>query len=194
VKPFLLLIVLAVVGCASTQSPRVTDSSARGRYSATKAGVLSLDRALNEELRLNRLTGNIKVATIMPWAVDTPWWKHAANYSGHTPRMLALDDPSKVVNAIVNTAEHPSKEVPVGWKAQGAYISHRIAPDITETISGNIVQREQMEKGASAPVTTGSLYRPIQAGRLVEGGQREEMKREDQQRRLPAPPEGPGSQ
>ena len=163
-------------------------------YSATKAGVLSLDRALNEELRLNRLTGNIKVATIMPWAVDTPWWKHAANYSGHTPRMLALDDPSKVVNAIVNTAEHPSKEVPVGWKAQGAYISHRIAPDITETISGNIVQREQMEKGASAPVTTGSLYRPIQAGRFVEGGQREEMKREDQQRRRPAPPEGPGSQ
>src|SRR5438067_13857359 len=61
-------------------------------------------------------------------------------------------------------------------------------------ISGNIVQREQMEKGASAPVTTGSLYRPIQAGRLVEGGQREEMKRQDQQRRLAAPTEGPGSQ
>src|SRR3954466_14684118 len=103
--------------------------------------------------------------------------------------MLAPDDPSRVVNAIVNTAEHPSKEVPVGWKAQGAYIAHRIAPDVTETISGNIVQREQMQKGAPAPVTTGSLYHPIQVGTLVEGSQREEMKREDQQRRLPAPTE-----
>jgi short-subunit dehydrogenase len=163
-------------------------------YSATKAGVLSLGRALNEELRLNGLSGKIKVATIMPWAADTPWFKHAANYSGHTPRMLALDEPSKVVDAIVNTAAHPSEEVPVGWKAQGACIAHRIAPDVTETISGNIVQREQMQKGAPAPVTTGSLYHSIQAGRLVEGGQREEMKREDQQRRLPATTEGPGSQ
>src|SRR5204862_3284719 len=32
VKPFLLLLVLAVVGCASTQSPRVADNSARGRW------------------------------------------------------------------------------------------------------------------------------------------------------------------
>jgi len=140
------------------------------------------------------LTGNIKVATIMPWAVDTPWWKHAANYSGHTPRMLAIDDPSKVVNAIVNTAARPSEEVPVGWKAQGAYIAHRIAPDMTKTVSGNIVQHEQMEKGSPARVTTGSLYRPIQAGRLVEGGQREEMKRQDQQNRLTEPTEGLGSQ
>lgn len=39
-------------------------------YSATKAGVLSLGRALNEELRLDKQE-RIKVATAMPWAVDT---------------------------------------------------------------------------------------------------------------------------
>jgi hypothetical protein len=82
------------------------------------------------------------------------------------------------VNAIVNTAGHPSEEVPVGWRAQGAYISHRIAPDIPETISSNIAQPEQVEKGAPAAVTTGDLFHPVQAGRSVEGGKREQMKRE----------------
>lgn len=53
-------------------------------YSASKAGVLSLGRVLNEELRLADLSDTIKVSTIMPWALDTPWWDHAANYSGGT--------------------------------------------------------------------------------------------------------------
>ena len=33
---------------------------------------------------------DIEVGTIMPWAVDTPWWTHAANYTGHAPRMAMM--------------------------------------------------------------------------------------------------------
>src|SRR5690606_21827805 len=75
-------------------------------YSASKAGVLSLGRALNAELRLDGQE-RIKVATLMPWAVDTPWWEHAANFSGGTPRMAAMDDPDKVVDAIIDIALDP---------------------------------------------------------------------------------------
>lgn len=153
-------------------------------YSATKAGVLALDMALIQELRLSGYGDKIKVSTIMPWAVDTPWWPHAANYSGHTARMAAMDDPKKVVDAIVHNAAHPSAEAPVGWKAQGAYISHRISPDLTERITANIAH-QQMKKGASLPKTTGSLYHPMRKGRDVEGGVRKQMKAEDKRQSSP---------
>lgn len=77
-----------------------TPLALQNTYAATKAAVLSLSRSLNQELRLAG-ADDIKVGTIMPWAVDTPWWVHAANYTGHKPRMAMMDDPQLVVDAIV---------------------------------------------------------------------------------------------
>ncbi|WP_319021358.1 hypothetical protein [Pseudomonas sp. FME51] len=84
--------------------------------------MLSLSRSLNEELRLSG-SEQIKVAAIMPWAVDTPWWLHAANYSGHVPRMTAMDDPELVVQAIVHACVNPKEETPVGWNANASNLS-----------------------------------------------------------------------
>lgn len=70
---------LVNVGSIDSEVPLALQNT----YAATKAAVLSLSRSLNEELRLAGRADNIKVATIMPWAVDTPWWTHAANYTGH---------------------------------------------------------------------------------------------------------------
>lgn len=147
-------------------------------YAATKAGVLSLGRSLNEELRLAGYAERIKVATIMPWAVDTPWWKHAANFTGHKPRMMAMDDPQIVVNAIVRACTDPKEEMPVGPKAHLSKLSHHIFPDLTERLSANIAEREK-EKGEPAPNTSGSLFVPMADGRGVRGGVRERMEIED---------------
>ncbi|MBV8519985.1 MAG: SDR family NAD(P)-dependent oxidoreductase [Acidobacteria bacterium] len=150
-------------------------------YSATKAGVLSLGRALNEELRLARL-GRISVATVMPWAADTPWWAHAANYSGGTPRMAAMEDPQKIVNAVVWISLHPHEELAVGWKAKGSYLSHHLFPDLTERISANIAHHYQIVTAPPAPPTKGAIYEPMPEGRTIDGGVRERMKREAEER------------
>jgi short-subunit dehydrogenase len=150
-----------------------------GSYAATKAGVLALGRALNEELRLNDLQG-IRVATVMPWAADTPFWTHTANYSGGTPRMALMDPPEKVVNAIIHAAIHPREELSVGWKAKGAYASHKILPDLTERIGSNIAHHYQIETAPPAPPTSGSLHTPMEAGRGVDGGARARMKMENE--------------
>ncbi|MDB6117384.1 MAG: oxidoreductase, partial [Verrucomicrobiaceae bacterium] len=131
----------------------------QGSYSASKAAVLSLGRVLNEELRLSGIK-TISVATIMPWAVDTPWWTHAANYSGHKTRMAAMDDPGKIVDAMVRASIHPKEEVVVGWKAKASYMSHHIFPDATERLSANIAHREML-KGAPEATHSGSLHRPM---------------------------------
>jgi len=143
-------------------------------YAASKAAVLSLGRALNEELRLN---GNdrIAVSTVMPWAADTPFFEHAANYTGRESRMITLDDPGKVVEAIVWASLHPVEELPVGWKASGATFSHRLFPDLAERISGNVSHRVQMENAPPGPRTAGSLHTPVHAGTEVDGRMRERL-------------------
>ena len=140
-------------------------------YAASKAAVLSLGRALNEEIRLGG-PGAIAVTTVMPWAADTPFFDHAANYSGRATRMITLDDPWKVVEAIVWASVHPVEELPVGWKASGATAAHRLFPDLTERISGNISHRVQMEDAPPGQRTAGNLHAPVQAGTNVDGGMR----------------------
>ena len=99
-----------------------------GSYAATKAGIWALGRVLTEEVRLAGMKRRIKVVTIMPWAADTPFWQHAANYSGRKGRMAAMDDADKVLRAIVWSSLPPREELPVGWKAQAASTFHTIAP------------------------------------------------------------------
>ncbi|MCR2763104.1 SDR family NAD(P)-dependent oxidoreductase [Microbacterium sp. zg.B48] len=166
--------VLINVGSVESELPLAYQSS----YAASKAAVLSLSRTLNEELRLAGVSETIKVGTIMPWAVDTPWWDHAANYTGHAPRMAAMDDPGIVVDAIVAACTDPKEEHPVGGKARVANISHRIFPDLTERLSAKTVDAER-QRGFPRLHTQGSIFAPTEAGTAVEGGVRDRMKRED---------------
>jgi short-subunit dehydrogenase len=147
-------------------------------YAATKAGVLSLGRSLNQEIRHAGLSKTVRVATVMPWAVDTPFFQHTANYSGHADRMVLLDGPDKVVRALVWVSLHPREELPVGWKAQMADTAHHLLPDLTERISANI-HRAEIAKGTPTTPTPGSVHVPMPEGRGVEGGVRARMKAED---------------
>jgi len=163
------------VGSIDSETPLALQNT----YAATKAAVLSLSRSLNEELRLAGHE-DIKVGTIMPWAVDTPWWTHAANYTGQAPRMAMMDDPGIVVQAIVEACLDPKEEQPVGWKAKGSNIMHHLFPDLTERMSGNVAKAEA-EKAMPAPHTSGALHQPMSDGMKIDGGIRERMHAEDKQ-------------
>ena len=165
---------LVNIGSVESEVPLAYQSS----YAASKAAVFSLSRSLNEELRLAGHSGSIRVGTVMPWAVDTPWWDHAANYTGRTARMAAMDDPAEVVDAIVEACVNPRERQPVGWKARGADVSQRIAPGLTTRVSAGIIDSESA-KGDPIPATTGTIHEPTSVGTTVAGGTRERMKRED---------------
>jgi short-subunit dehydrogenase len=164
---------LVNIGSALSHVPLANQAS----YSASKSAVLSLGRALNEELRLSGVE-TIKVVTVLPWAVDTPVWEHAANYSGRKPRMVAVDDPEQVVAAIVRVSLHPRRELPVGWKARGSRIAHRIFPSLTERIAANVAER-QLDVAPPASPSSGALHEPMGTDGRVEGSVRERMERED---------------
>ena len=161
------------VGSIDSEVPLAYQAS----YSASKAAVLSLGRAINEEMRLAGMK-KVKVATIMPWAADTPWWDHAANYSGGTARMAMMDDPQIVVDAIVKASSHPAEEIPVGWKAKSSNFFHHVMPDTAESFSASVSHKYQIETAPPAPHTDGTLFQPMPTGTAVEGGVRARMKEE----------------
>ncbi|QBE66438.1 SDR family NAD(P)-dependent oxidoreductase [Pseudoduganella lutea] len=151
-------------------------------YSVTKAATLALGRALNEELRLTGAR-NIKVATVLPWAADTPFFTHAANYSGGTPRMPLMDEPGKVVDAIVGVSVHPQEELAAGWKAKAACAGARLSPDLANRFAGNVMHHYQFDTAPPAPVTDGSLHRAMLEGTGIDDGHRDRIERENAARR-----------
>lgn len=165
--------ILINLGSIDSEVPLAYQAS----YAATKAAVLSLSRSLNEELRL---VGDdaIKVSTIMPWAADTPWWTHAANYTGYAPRMAAMDDPNIVIDAIIDACTNPKEQQPVGWKAHASNTSHHIFPALTERFSARVADTEIL-KATPQPHTEGAIHQPISTTITVEGGIRQRMKQED---------------
>lgn len=163
--------VLINVASAMAEIPLAYQSG----YSATKAGIRSMDLALSQELRLNKFD-RIKVVTIEPWAVDTPIWKHAANYTGVEPKMALMDEPQKVVNAILRKSLRPAKIVAVGWKAQAASFSANVFPRLSEHLGGNMAQKNMIETGPEVPDTQGNIYQPMPEGRGVDDGASKRMK------------------
>ena len=151
-------------------------------YVSTKHGVVGLTNAINQELRANG-ERNIRAVTVMPYAADTPWFDHAANYSGRSPRQVLMDPPEKIVAAVVRAAAHPRKEVAVGWKAKGALVSHRLAPGVTEALAAAVVHDVQINDAAPGPPPhAGTLHRPMEGGRGVDGGVRARMAEEDRRK------------
>ncbi|MFC0250656.1 SDR family NAD(P)-dependent oxidoreductase [Massilia consociata] len=170
---------LVNIGSVESEVPLAYHAS----YASTKAAVLGLGRALNEELRLAGVGDRIRVSTVMPWAADTPFFSNAANYSGHRPRMALMDDPAKVVEGIIRASVYPSEEVPVGWKARAGVWSHKIAPDLTERISANVAHAHQFEKAPPMAPTSGGVHQPNPAATGIDGGIRARMQQEDEARK-----------
>jgi short-subunit dehydrogenase len=150
-------------------------------YVASKHAVIGLGASINQELRANGVK-NIHVVTINPYATDTPWFDHAANYSGHKPRQILLDPPEKVVRTIVDATTHPRPEINVGYKANLAIASSRIARRLTHNVTATVLQKVQVEDSPPAAMTDGALYQPMQEGDTVGGGMRKRMAEGDLQK------------
>ena len=144
-------------------------------YSASKAGIRHLSLAISQELRLAG-NKNIKVVTVEPWAVDTPFWRHAANYTGVEPKMILMDEPVKVVNTVLRKSLRPKKIAPVGYKAKLSSFMANVFPRMNERITANLSHKYQMEMPPAAVDTSGTLHQPMKEGRGVEDGLNERMK------------------
>jgi len=141
-------------------------------YAAAKHGIVGFTGSLRQEVKENGIEG-VHVCTIMPTAHDTPFFDHAANYTGHevTPPK-PLHDPRKVVEAIVRIAGNPEDKEIVGADGIVKLAMANVLPGAAERIGARQMHKTQMEKPPPAADSPGAVRAPIDRGTGVSGGRR----------------------
>ncbi len=141
-------------------------------YTAAKHGVTGLSDSLRQEVKQNKIEG-VHICTIMPTAHDTPFFDHAANYTGHeitAPK--PLHDPQNVVDAIVRVAQDPEDKEVVGADGKVKLALSNVLPKVAEKIGAKQMHKTQMEKPPAANDSKGAVPAPMHEGREVSGGRR----------------------
>ena len=136
-------------------------------YVSTKFAVRGLSESLRQELRREP---DIHVCTVLPASIDTPFFQHAANYSGRRLKALRpVVAPDRVAAAIVRLAARPRREVVVGNAGRQLKATRTLAPPLYERLNAFLVENDSF--GAEyAPPTDGNLYEPVSTGAETSGG------------------------
>lgn len=137
-------------------------------YCATEYAIVGLCDALRQEMAAQDATG-IRICAVLPMAADTPFYDHAANYTGHTLQPFPITDAEEVVQAIVGVVNAPQDEITVGMSATAALIAERLSQTVTHGMTGALQHLLQMEQAPEAPVAEGNLHRPVAVGTGVHG-------------------------
>jgi len=141
-------------------------------YAAAKHGVIGLSDSLRQEVKQGGIDG-VHICTIMPTAHDTPFFEHAANYSGHEINPPApLHDPDNVVEAIVRIARDPEDEEVVGGDGIVKLIAANLMPGIAEKMAAKQMHKTQMQAPPPAGDSPGAVRAPMPQGRDVSASRR----------------------
>ena len=139
-------------------------------YSMSKAAVRVLGASLRQELRLDGATG-VKVCTVLPATIDTPFFEHAANYTGRKAKaMPPVYSAERVARTVVDLVRVPRREVIVGPMGRNLVMQAKLAPGLTERMMAMQVDRTHLYRSRPAPVTDGNLFQPAAGTGSVSGG------------------------
>jgi short-subunit dehydrogenase len=138
-------------------------------YVASKHAVRAISMSLRQELLL-RDARDIHVVTVLPAAIDTPLFGHAANYTGKAVRPpRPVYTPEMVADIIVDGIRNPRNEIYAGGMGRMANVSMKLAPGLTERLA-ILMAGEQTLEDRPVPPTPGNFYTPSQGDDEVRGG------------------------
>jgi len=139
-------------------------------YAAAKHGVIGLGGSLRQELEQENV-GTIHVCTVIPSSFDTPFFEHAAQYTGREARPIPpTGNPQEVVDTIFDLAADPKDEVAVGGAAKVSTLAHQLFPGLVESMMARRTHKAEMEQSGPGKATSGSLHEPMETGTGVRGG------------------------
>ena len=140
-------------------------------YTAAKHGVVGLGDALRQEIYLAGRK-DIHVCTVMPTAHDTPFFDHAANYTGREVQSpKPLHDPQGVVDTLVRLARDPRDKEIVGADGIVKVLLKKLMPGVEEKVAAKMMDRT-IKDAPPAPESPNALHHPIEAGTGVSAGRR----------------------
>lgn len=138
-------------------------------YVASKFAIRGLSECLRQELILDGAS-NIHACNVMPASIDTPFFQHAANYTGRAPKALnPVYSAEEVARAIVRCARRPKREVVVGSAGRLLAAQHTLSLGLYERAAARVIDLDHFQDRA-APPTVGNLFEPMPEWTGVSGG------------------------
>ncbi|WP_461174717.1 SDR family oxidoreductase [Arthrobacter sp. Z1-9] len=139
-------------------------------YSMSKAAVRALSTSLRQELWIDGAK-RIKVCTVMPATIDTPFFQHTANYTGRKAKaMPPVYTAERVARAIVKLARRPRREVIVGPMGRNTVMQSKITPGLMERMMAVQVDKTHLYRTKPAGSTRGNLFEPAPGTGSASGG------------------------
>ncbi|MCP9956337.1 SDR family oxidoreductase [Streptomyces sudanensis] len=139
-------------------------------YTMSKHALLAFDASLRQELRLAGERG-VRVCTVLPATVDTPFFQHLSNRTGRRVRaMPPVYTAHRVARAVVGAVRRPRREVFVGVSARSLRLFTASFPGTLERLGARKVDRGFFVPGESAPYDAGTLFAPPPGPGRVGGG------------------------
>jgi short-subunit dehydrogenase len=123
-------------------------------YAISKYGL----RALSDTLRQELLESGIRVCTVYPASTDTPFFRHAANYTGREVQPLgSVSDSRDVARAIVRLVRRPKPDTLVGKSGYVVEPLHWMAPQLHARILRRKTERDHFQDKPAQP-REGNLF------------------------------------
>ncbi|HEX2174098.1 MAG TPA: SDR family oxidoreductase [Dehalococcoidia bacterium] len=158
--------VLINVGSMVAKLPQPYTSA----YVISKHGVRALGMSLRQELLLAGAK-DIHVCTVLPATIDTPFFQHAANFTGRGVKAMPPVYPAEqVARTIVGLATRPRREVFVGRAGRMLNLQQMLAPGMTEGLLARLVHDQHLDQNRPAEPTLGNLFEPDSQWTGVGGG------------------------
>ncbi|MDT0265775.1 SDR family oxidoreductase [Streptomyces sp. DSM 44915] len=132
-------------------------------YVMAKSAVRALGGCLRQELLLSGHR-EVRVCTVLPASLDTPFFAAAANYSGRAVRPLPpVYRPERVARRVERLVRAPRREVSVGPAAGALRVLSVVLPAGTEWFLAHRMDRGHLSRTESAPDGAGNVLRPVPA-------------------------------
>ena len=118
-------------------------------YSGAKAAVRAFGQAVRSELRLER--SPIRVSTVFPPAVNTPFFSHAPSHMGWPARPLSpVYQPEVVAQGIWQAVVSGRPEMTISGTAAVFSMAVRVAPTLVAWCMGRLGLERQLTRDANA--------------------------------------------
>jgi NAD(P)-dependent dehydrogenase (short-subunit alcohol dehydrogenase family) len=142
-------------------------------YVTSKFAVRAFSHCLRYELAD---LPDVHVATILPQAVDTPIFDHAANHAGRRARPIPpLVDPGTVAEGILHCARDPRPEITYARSGRALELLHVALPRLYDRVAPAMFTDGSFAEAHSPEHPDGNLHRPLPGS--VTGGWKDERRR-----------------
>ncbi|RAK58166.1 SDR family oxidoreductase [Phenylobacterium deserti] len=134
-----------------------------GAYSASKHAVKGFTESLRMEIAREKLP--VSVTLIKPSSISTPFPEHTKNLTESAMRPPPpLYSPDVVADAILHAAEHPVRQLNVGFGARDLPVVAASAPRLADSLFGRLIPPLTRLGGIRSSGDT--LYAPGRDGRI----------------------------